>query len=70
MDRLYYTTTPGTAVGLKPEKDYNSLLQLDAQLESWKQELPSFLRFGINNQSSDPTNLLYDKHICCIIGEF
>ncbi|KFZ08504.1 hypothetical protein V502_09318 [Pseudogymnoascus sp. VKM F-4520 (FW-2644)] len=55
--RLYYTTTPGTAVGLKPEKDYNSLLQLDAQLESWKEELPSFLRFDINNQSSDPTNL-------------
>lgn len=52
-----FTTTPRTAVGLRPEKDYNSLLQLDAQLESWKEELPSFLRFGINNQSSDPTNL-------------
>ncbi|KFY90545.1 hypothetical protein V498_05887 [Pseudogymnoascus sp. VKM F-4517 (FW-2822)] len=36
LDRLYYTTTPGTTAGLKPEKDYNSLLQLDAQLESWK----------------------------------
>jgi hypothetical protein len=57
VGRLYYTTTPGTAVGLKPEKDYNSLLQLDAQLESWKQGLPYYLRFGIDNQSGDPTDL-------------
>lgn len=57
MVRLYYTTTPGTAGGLKPDKDYNSLLQLDAQLETWKLELPSFLRFSIDSQGSDPTNL-------------
>ncbi|ETS76295.1 hypothetical protein PFICI_11682 [Pestalotiopsis fici W106-1] len=52
--RLFYFSSPGASTRDRLTEDYPSLLRLDAALERWKEELPSYLRYE-NVQQESPS---------------